>query len=385
MSRPRRILVSLLVPASLALPVACAEEGSSTELRPEGPPMIQQVVLIERYTNTSGERLIRPVIGFGRHPDADANEQHAVVAATARNQRIRVVLDELLVGNYLEEIQCNERVDEDDFSAVPVGATPDDIARCAVAADQLAKSCKGDKAVCLRDDGVPVGILDETDAGGRPFKDGIADTTRMIDGAAFIRCAGSGTGVEPINVPISLPLSYWQPAGNQQRPSVDDGLRGLFSIGPAVVLMPASDLPTGQTCTLGFEARVVDKSGLRVCAPAGGDIEADCTPGDTSAVTFGTETLTALEQFPPADATAVPVGTTLRVRANASLDPAVTVTSIPAATFTVATSHAMPEQLVITPNAPLLPTTRYVVSVPLRDLYGQGPAQPSTLIFTTGN
>lgn len=384
MSRSRRILVSLLAPASLALPAACTEEDSSTELRPEGPPMIQQVVLIERYTNTSGEKLVRPVIGFGRHPDADANEQHAVVAATASNQRIRVVIDELLVGNHLEEIRCNERVDEDDFSAVPVGATPDDIAKCAVAADQLAKSCKGDKAVCVRDDGVPVGVLDATDAGGRPYKDGIADTTRMIDGAAFIRCSGASGG-ELIDVPLSLSLSYWQPAGNQQRPSVDDGLRGLFSIGPAVVLVPAGNLPTGQTCSLGFGPRVVDKSGLRVCAPAGGNIDADCTPGDTSAVSFGTETLAALEQFPLADATAVPVNAALRVRANASLDPAITVTSIPAATFTVAAPHAMPEQLVITPTAPLQPTTRYVVSVPLRDLYGLGPAQPITLIFTTGN
>lgn len=376
--------MSLLAPAALALPAACADEGSSTELRPEGPPMIQQVVLIERYTNTSGERLIRPVIGFGRHPDADANEQHAVVAATAQSQRIRVVIDELLVGNHLEEIRCNERVDDDDFSAVPVGATPDDIARCAVAPDQLARSCKGDKAVCVRDDGVPVGVLDETDAGGRPYKDGIADTTRMIDGAAFIRCVGAGGG-EAIDVPINLTLSYWQPAGNQQRPSVDDGLRGLFSIGPAVALVPAGDLPTGQTCTLGFGPRVVDKSGLRVCAPAGGNIDADCTPGDTSAVSFGTETLAALEQFPMADATAVPVGATLRVRANATLDPAVTVTSIPPAAFTVAAPHAMPGQLLITPNAPLSPTTRYVVSVPLRDSYGLGPAQPLTLIFTTGN
>jgi Bacterial Ig-like domain len=389
MSRSRRIPVSVLclVAAGLVsvLAGACAEDESSTELHPEGPPMIQQVMLTERYVSSDGMSATRPVIAFGRHPDADSNEQHAVPAAVARNQRLRIVIDELLVGNHLEEIQCNGRVDEDEFSRVPLGATPDDIARCAVVPDLLAESCKGKKAVCVRDDGVPVGILDATDSGGRPYKDGIADVTRMIAGVAGVRCGGPGSASpDPIDVEMNPRLSYWQPAGNQQRPIVDDGLRGLLSIGPAVVLVPAEDLPTGLPCTVVFAPSVVDKSGLRPCAPPAGDITADCTPGDTSAVTFQSEPLILRQQFPLDEALGVAPTASLVVRGNVALDPSVTVTSEPPATFTITASHALPEELTLTPTAPLGPATRYVVRVPLRDLHGQGPAEPIELAFTTG-
>lgn len=375
-----RTLVSLTAPA---FALACSDVEGSTDLNPAGPPMIRQVMLTERYTSITGERLIRPVIAFGSHPEADGEQQHAVRAAVVTNQRVRVVIDELLVGNNLEEIECNEQVDEDEFSRVPLGATPDDIARCAVARDLLPQSCKGTKAVCLRAaDGVPVGVRDEVDGSGRPYKDGIADTTRMIEDAAAVRCQAAGMD---LRVPIQPALSYWQPAGNQQRPLVDDGLGGLLSLGPAVVLVSRNELPTGATCTVEFAPTVVDKSGIAVCAPPGGDIAATCTPGDTSAVTFSTVQMEAIAQSPLPDALGVSRTADLTLRANASFASDVTVTSTPAASFSVSIDPHLPQQLVIHPTTALAASTRYVVSVPLLDTYRLGPVEPARLVFTTGN
>jgi hypothetical protein len=351
---------------------------SATDLNPEGPPMVRQVMLSERYTDTQGASQTRPVIAFGSHPDATPNEQHRVPAALVTNQRVRVVLDELLLGNNLEEIRCNELVDDDDFSRVPVGATPDDIAKCAVVKELLPQSCKGAKAVCVRaSDGQPVGVRDEVDGAGRPYKDGIADTTRFIAGAAGLSCGDA-------QVALDLTRSYWQPSGNQQRPAVDDGLRGLLSLGPAVVLVPAVALPTEQTCTVTFDAAVVDKSGVRPCAPPDGDIAQDCVPGDLAAVTFTTEPLRVVQQTPRMDELGVSRFADLAVRGNVDLRTDVTVRSQPPATFAVSVAVDEPQRLLLRPVAPLAANTRYVVEVPLRDSYGRGPAAPFQLTFTTG-
>lgn len=340
--------------------------------------MVRQVMLTERFFDGS-QTLTRPVIAFGSHPDATPNEQHSTLTAVAANQRIRVVIDELLVGNELEEIQCTEQVDEDDFSRVPRGATPDDIARCAVVKDQLAQSCRGPNAVCLRaSDGQPVGVLDEVDTAGRPYKDGIADTTRFIDGAAGVLCGDR-------SIPLNLARSYWQPSGNQQRPAIDDGFRGLLSLGPAVVLVPTGFLPTDEACTIVFGERTVDKSDLRPCAPAAGDLLAGCTPGDTSEVTFRTEPMQVLQQVPTRDAVGVSRTADLSVRANVAFGPDPLVESVPAATFVVSSPPELPQVLTLRPAQPLASTTRYEVSVRLRDSFGRGPSTPARLTFTTGN
>src|SRR6185503_18058199 len=133
--------------------------------------------------------------------------------AAASAQKIRVVMDELLIGNYLEEIACNTIVDDDQFQIVPVGATPDDIANCAQAADVLVDTCKGEHAVCLCEipggcnvgatvvqPGLPVGILDEDD-------DGTSDAHQFIAGSVGLRCGANSD----IDVPMSPQRSYWQP------------------------------------------------------------------------------------------------------------------------------------------------------------------------------
>jgi hypothetical protein len=112
---------------------------------------------------------------------------------------------------------------------VPIGTTPDDIAKCAVAKDVLPSSCPGDMehAVCIcRNEGGcgdtplggPVGILDVN-------QDGAADDTRFVQGAVGLQC---GT----IAVPIDQNTSYWNPSGDQNRPAMG----GFEALGPALVI-----------------------------------------------------------------------------------------------------------------------------------------------------
>src|SRR5689334_18371087 len=95
-----------ILPASLAL-VACSDASpSATDLHPEGPPMIEQVRLKEVFTANNIPGLQRVVFAFGSHVDATDADEHPVTTAAATGNRIRIIMDELLRGNFLEEIQC---------------------------------------------------------------------------------------------------------------------------------------------------------------------------------------------------------------------------------------------------------------------------------------
>ena len=176
---------------------------------------------------------------------------------------------ELLLGNAIEELACADG----SFSRVPIGATPDDIAKCA--GPDLSK-CTGDKAVCIGAMG-PVGILDEDE-------DGASDDFQMIAGAVTLECDGQVMAHD-------LQQSFYQPSGNQQIPA---GPIGLDGIGPAIIIVPSDQgLKTGSNCTVKFNSEITDKSGNQICAPPGGDISRtdDCAPGDTSKISFGVEPL----------------------------------------------------------------------------------------------
>src|SRR6185436_5448527 len=115
----------------MSLAAACADETSATDLHPEGPPMIEQVRLVEVAPVAGEARHEQVVFAFGTHPLATTAEAHAVINAAAENNFLLIIVDELLRGNDLEEIKCRGTVDEDEFSRVPLGANPDDVARCA--------------------------------------------------------------------------------------------------------------------------------------------------------------------------------------------------------------------------------------------------------------
>jgi hypothetical protein len=368
---------------------ACASTDSATDLQPEGPPMIAQVRLVEVFSIGEIRGLNRTVFGFGDHPEATPDDAHPVTTAKAADNRLRIVLDELLRGNNLEEIACRALVDDDAYDRVPLGATPDDVARCAVAQDVLPSSCPGSNrlslCVCKLDAGCPTGINGALTPRGESVgvldldQDGAADNSHFIAGAVALSCGA-------IDVAIDLDRSYWTPSGNQQRPAQG----GFDALGPAVVVVPAVPLPTNLECRLGFAADVVDKDGNQVCAPPQGDIASDCTPGDTSAVTFKVEPLEFLASVtdPGQSRTA-----DILITANVPIDPAsltgITVTEAPDTSYTQFTAQrgASPNQIVIrwTAVGGLAPGTRYTITITtaVTDTHRQPAPQAFQLAFTT--
>src|SRR5690606_20163825 len=68
---------------------------------------------------------------------------------------------------------------------------------------------------------------------------------------------------------------------------------------------------------------VTDKHGNAPCAPPGGDITQDCTPGDLSAIAFKTQRLRFSASVPDQNQTAVSRSpASVSVYFNAPIDPA---------------------------------------------------------------
>jgi hypothetical protein len=357
---------------------ACSSTDSATDLNPEGPPMIRQVRM---EVNSR----LDPVFAFGTHPLAITEEiQPNVQNAVASKQVMRIVMDELLVGNNLEEIACRALVDDDAYGRVPVGATPDDIARCSVPDDALVSSCsKKDKysmclcanpAGCFRGaaivpEGDPVGVLDLN-------MDGATDDTRAIAGAVGIQCGA-------ISVPINLDLTYWNPSGDQNKPAMG----GFNALGPAVVVQTTGALPTNLECGLVFSEEVVDKQGNQICAPPDGDVAAGCSPGDVSAFKFKVEALTVVPSTFREGETGVSKAGPFVFEANVPLDAAsLAGIQVSPAAPTAAFSLPMPALVKMDVTAGLAPNTMYTVTFPdtIKDAYGQPLPAPRVFHFTTG-
>jgi hypothetical protein len=370
---------------------ACTSAGSATDLQVEGPPMIAQVLMVEVFAIGETKGLTRTVFGFGSHPDATAEEVHPVTTAKAADNRLRIVVDELLRGNNLEEIACRAIVDNDAFDRVPLGATPDDIARCAAPQDVLPARCPGSSSrslcLCKRDAGCPIGNSGPVIALGEPVgvqdldQDGAADNSQLIPGAVGISCGA-------IDVPVNTDQSYWTPSGNQLKPAQG----GFDALGPAVVVVPLGPMPTNLECGLRFAADVVDKDGNQICAPPDGDISADCAPGDTSAIKFKVEPLGFLASV---DAQAQPRTADILITANVPLDAGsltgITVTEAPDTSYTEFTAQPgmAPNQILIhwTAAGGLAPSTRYTITVTtaVLDSHRQPPPQPFQLTFTSAS
>jgi Bacterial Ig-like domain len=374
---------------------ACTDTDSATNLRPEGPPMVRQVRVTERYLDAAMTARTRIVFTFGTHPLAEPADAHPVETAIAVGNSLRIIVDELLVGNNLEEIGCRGTVDDDpgsseSFGRIPLGADPDDVARCAVGNDVLRSTCKGSDrhsvCICQRDGGCirngemvprgePVGVLDAN-------QDGSADAMRFIPGAVGIQCGS-------INVPIDLVASHWNPSGDQNRPAMG----GFDALGPAIVLRPAGALPTGVACSLTFSSEVVDKQGVGVCAPPAGDIAAGCTPGDLSEVSFIVEPLSIVSSMITDGQTNVPRSPLFLLTFIAPLDPAsiqnIQITPAPPTppviSFVAATMN-MSVRLDFS-GGPLAAQTQYTVTIPttITDAYGRPLEEARTISFTTGN
>jgi hypothetical protein len=370
---------------------ACTDtSNSATDLHPEGPPMIEQVLMTDVITVAGSTPFDRTVFAFGSHADAPESDVHPATAAKATGNKLRIVIDELLRGNNLEEIECRGIVDNDVYARVPIGDTPDDIAHCSVAKDVLPRTCPGSSSrslcICQNEGGCvdssgsaliakgeSVGVQDRDN-------DGAADHTRFIDGAVGIAC-GADT------VRIDLVQSYWNPSGNQQKPA--EG--GFNALGPAIVLVPSDSLPTSSECGLVFASDVVDKDGNAVCAPPDGDIAQGCSPGDTSAFRFTTEAL-KFSGASPARLT-----DPVQIVANAALLPAsivnITMTEgdpgTPFTQFTATVTSTGTGTLLRTIEIRGMPTlaasTRYTITLPttVTDAYRKSAPEPFVFSFTT--
>ncbi len=382
MANRNRSMLACAIAASLGA-VACDVPESPTGLHPEGPPKIQQVVMKELAPDATGTLRSGLILAFGSHELVVDTKEHPTTNAAANDQTIRVVFDEILVGNALEEIACRTRMLSDTeacvvptgFSRVPLGTTPDDIADCAAPNDLLDGLCGGDHAVCLEGD-TPCGVLDEDENGS-------ADNTRMIAGQVRIVCGGT-------EVPLNLEQSFWQPAGNQQVPA---GATAESSLGPALILRPLNDgrMPTNSDCNLAFANDVTDKHGIRICAPAGGDPTVDCDPGNVSAFTFKTEVIRMTSSSPDNNGTGVPRSpATISTFWNAPFAPTTVPTSFtvvegttPRTDVTAALSPAG-NSITLTSTTPFAASTTVTVTfTSLTDTFGKPMPGPVTLSFMT--
>ena len=427
MQRVTRLITAALATLTVA---GCSDFESRTDLNAEGPPMVRQVRMWEKYLDTIGVERGRRVFAFGTHEQAEdielaVNRPTGMVTAAdamaptrgipvmpddpsnASIYGFRVIMDELLVGNNLEEVACRGNVDGDFLARVPIGATPEDIARCSGPDDVLPKTCPASnrKSTCICqldsgcsvgtkvvEKGMPVGISDLD-------QDGAADETRMINGAIKIKCGPGGM----IDVPLNLDFSYWNPSGDQNVPA----LGGFDALGPALVLTPSGPLPTNVECVLAFAdgsdpnlPAIVDKQGERVCAPTEGKIENGCpAPGDTSAFKFRVEPLVIKPLSISDGATNVNRniamgGVPLDFVANVPLNPGSLATNVtispavPGATITLIGTglNAVTIRISGPAGTQLAANTMYRVTITtsVTDTHNQPLPQQVVVTFTTG-
>lgn len=384
-SRGMALIAAVLVVAS----TACTDYTSATNLVPDGPPMVRQVRMKEVRASGTGTVTSPKIFAFGTHDQAEERDYPAlgpngsVVAAVTANP-FRIVMDELLIGNYLEEIACRAPIDADAYDFVPIGATPEDIAKCSVAQDVLARSCPATNvhAVCICQIeagcgdvalGQPVGVLDVN-------QDGAADDTRLIAGAIGIQCGS-------IDVPIDVNNSYWNPSGDQNKPAMG----GFDALGPALVLQAAVALPTNQNCQLRFAPDVVDKTNTQVCVPPGGDVTEGCSPGDMSGFSFMTQAFTITTPSFMNNATGISRTAPVIFVASAPINPtSLSAISVTGPGNTAVTGFTLmqpqPQTVRLTWNAgALAANTTYTITITsaMTDSYNL-PVQPFTITFTTG-
>jgi hypothetical protein len=391
-SAPARAAIAL----ALAAVASCVDTDSATSLYLIGPPMVTQVRLNDSTMDAQGVAHTKRVFGFGTHPSAGSADEPAQVVVAATTQSFRIIMSHLLVGNYLENISCTTAVEPNGshFAFVPIGSTPDDIAKCAVAPDVLVQTCPegGAHSQCICDIptgctegsamfkmGQSVGVLDEN-------LDGAADLHQFREGSVGFACGSDFS----IKVPIDLDLSYWNPSGDQQVPAVG----GLDALGPAVILVPKGPMPANVKCKVVFSDDVVDKSGLNVCIPPGGDDKLGCTEGDTSAWVLQMEPLSISLQNP---SNGGELARTDSIVLSASDNIPLSPTSVNNITLSengtpytqiVIALDMSGANLTITSTAPggFDPNATYTLTVPttVTDTFGEPIVQALTATFTTG-
>ena len=419
---------------AIVLMTACLDTASKTDLYPQLPPMLFQVRGEQAFVGSQGNVVDTEVFSFGTNPNATSLDtpNPSTLTMAAVKQHFRLIMSDLLVGNYIENVECRDGT----YQFVPVTATPDDVAKCCVAQDVLPLLCTGENAMCFCQNqagceaqqisgppilvpfGSAVGVMDLN-------QDGAADATQFRQGAVEIVCTGMVSGLVH-NVPLNLggasdpDGSYWDPSGDQQEPA--EGVPSPFDfLGPAIVVVPqdfgtggnviSAIMPTSSKCTFKFSPEVVDKKGEQPCAPVGGfggsgvnAADLHCTPDDMSAADFVTEPLFFTLQYAPLSPTlqggpltqgeTIPAASVITISTSDSMpvdaNSIFNIQLLEGSAVTRRFVHALPgsdeRRVIPTGSAGLDGSATYTLKVPstVTDTFGEPNVQPINLTFTTG-
>jgi hypothetical protein len=353
-------LVAVLASLSFG---GCSNPESGTVLRPEGPPEIRQLFVVDDDGISK--------LAYGTHPDIVdedptdsivppySNQAGPVNNAVVTGQRIRVVIDELLEGGTLEQFQCAcFRLDgsgcpESSRGFVFAPGTTVDPTRCTTCEDDPVTTDVNETGLCadINFDGVP------DDAYLQP------DIISIDCGVATVT-----------NTPDE---GWWNPSGNQLIPV----LGGTNALGPAVVFNPAA-LPTNSDCTISFAQSVVDKDGQSVTA--------DAAVGGTP--TFHTEAMALLASSPINGQNGVAIGSDIELTFNVDLFATLDATSLTvmAGTTAIAGTVAVDgDTLIFTPDADLpvdsdITVTGLSGAQGVKDFFGSPLPSDVTFTFHTG-
>lgn len=243
-----------MVALGLTGATGCTVEESKTNLRPEGPPEVLQVMVIEDVDDGMGTITPTLNLAYGKHIDAcdqlarpDGSDpadigpfcydvgDGTVATATLAGQKIRIVFDELLRGTSVEHFSC----------ACSAGTGTDPCGPGGVTAAANPEDCPGGS--------VP-------DAAGKWLDveaNGVPDNALLLPDVVTLSCGG-------MDIVINDDNSFYNPSGNQLVPVAAGLAEGL---GPSLVLTPDA-LPADVDCTITLSG-IVDKDGETATMPAG--------------------------------------------------------------------------------------------------------------------
>jgi hypothetical protein len=187
---------------------------------------------------------------IGRCVDPDTSALPEAIHAQPAGASIRLVVGKLLDGTTLEHFACacqgSELAALDPANCGTGTAWSLDPKDCGVCSEGVVASDA-------------VGRCLDTDTNNLP------DITSLIQGVATITCTGTAgpcptgwTGSGTTCAYVSAEGDgYFYPSGNQFQSSV----AGLSGVGPAIVINPASSLPTSADCTIAISDTVKFKTG----------------------------------------------------------------------------------------------------------------------------
>ena len=184
----------------------------------------------------------------------------------------RIVIDELLIGNSLEEVECRGIVDDDIFDRVPIEATPDDIARCSALDDVLPRTCTpsthGDLHLQERRGlrrARPTSSPSASRSGSRTSTRTAARTTRGSSRApSASRCDGDHRRADQPRRQLLEPVGRSEQAGARVASTRSARRSCSRRTGP---------MPTNSNCQLDVRERGRRQAEHPVCAPPDGDVD----------------------------------------------------------------------------------------------------------------